>query len=119
MSAEPAAPAASSAPVAAGANGANGTENEVLLRVDDLKMHFPIRRGILQRQVGAVKAVDGVTFEVRKGETLGLVGDPSALHGGNADLRSASAAKSADKCPQCQRLAERPHADGHSGVFVS
>ncbi len=46
-----------------------------LLRVDDLKVHFPIRRGVLQRQVGAVKAVDGITFEVRKGETLGLVGE--------------------------------------------
>ena len=51
------------------------SQNEVLLRVDSLKMYFPIRRGILQRQVGAVKAVDGVTFEVRKGETLGLVGE--------------------------------------------
>ena len=55
--------------------GANGSANDVLLRVDDLKMHFPIRRGILQRQVGAVKAIDGVTFEVHKGETLGLVGE--------------------------------------------
>jgi oligopeptide transport system ATP-binding protein len=49
--------------------------DEVLLRVENLKMHFPIRRGILQRQVGAVKAVDGITFDVRKGETLGLVGE--------------------------------------------
>jgi oligopeptide transport system ATP-binding protein len=49
--------------------------NEVLLRVENLKMHFPIRRGILQRQVGAVKAVDGITFDVHKGETLGLVGE--------------------------------------------
>jgi oligopeptide transport system ATP-binding protein len=70
MSAEPA--TAISANATAGANGA---ENNVLVRVDNLKMHFPIRRGVLQRQVGAVKAVDGVTFEVRKGETLGLVGE--------------------------------------------
>jgi oligopeptide transport system ATP-binding protein len=51
------------------------SQNEVLLRVESLKMYFPIRRGVLQRQVGAVKAVDGINFEVRKGETLGLVGE--------------------------------------------
>ncbi len=46
-----------------------------LIQVDDLKVHFPIRQGIFQSEVGTVKAVDGVTFEVRKGETLGLVGE--------------------------------------------
>jgi oligopeptide transport system ATP-binding protein len=46
-----------------------------LIEVDDLKVHFPIRSGIFQTEVGTVKAVDGVTFEVRKGETLGLVGE--------------------------------------------
>ena len=49
--------------------------NEVLLHVDNLMMHFPIYRGVLQRQVGAVRAVDGVSFDVKKGETLGLVGE--------------------------------------------
>jgi oligopeptide/dipeptide ABC transporter ATP-binding protein len=48
---------------------------DTLLRVDDLKMHFPIYRGVFQRQVGAVRAVDGVSFDVRRGETLGLVGE--------------------------------------------
>ncbi|MFF5017499.1 ABC transporter ATP-binding protein [Streptomyces sp. NPDC001165] len=50
-------------------------EREVLLRVKGLKKHFPIKKGLLQRQVGAVKAVDGIDFEVRKGETLGVVGE--------------------------------------------
>ena len=48
---------------------------EILLHVDDLKMHFPIYRGVFQRQVGAVRAVDGVSFDVKRGETLGLVGE--------------------------------------------
>ncbi|MEY2248081.1 ABC transporter ATP-binding protein [Streptomyces sp. SAS_267] len=50
-------------------------DREVLLRVKGLQKHFPIRKGVLQRQVGAVKAVDGIDFEVRKGETLGVVGE--------------------------------------------
>jgi len=51
------------------------SNNETLLRVDDLVMHFPIYRGVIQRQVGAVRAVDGISFEVKRGETLGLVGE--------------------------------------------
>ncbi|MEU5534206.1 dipeptide ABC transporter ATP-binding protein [Streptomyces sp. NPDC020362] len=50
-------------------------DREVLLKVEGLTKHFPIKKGILQRQVGAVKAVDGIDFEVRKGETLGVVGE--------------------------------------------
>ena len=47
-----------------------------LVEVSNLKKHFPIRRGILiQRQVGAVQAVDGVSFFINRGETLGLVGE--------------------------------------------
>jgi peptide/nickel transport system ATP-binding protein len=45
------------------------------LAVHDLKVHFPIRKGILQRVAGHVKAVDGISFEVRPGRTLGLVGE--------------------------------------------
>jgi oligopeptide transport system ATP-binding protein len=47
-----------------------------LVQVKNLKMHFPITDGVLiHRQVGAVKAVDGVSFDIKKGETLGLVGE--------------------------------------------
>ena len=46
-----------------------------LLSVSGLRKHFPIRRGLLRRQVGAVKAVDGLDFSVRTGETLSLVGE--------------------------------------------
>jgi peptide/nickel transport system ATP-binding protein len=46
-----------------------------LLRVDDLKVHFPIRKGIFKRVVGYVKAVDGVTLSLRAGRTLALVGE--------------------------------------------
>jgi len=47
-----------------------------LLRVEDLKVYFPIKSGlVIDRHVGDVKAVDGVTFDITKGETLGLVGE--------------------------------------------
>ena len=46
-----------------------------LLRVEELKMHFPVRGGILSRQTGSVKAVDGVSISINEGETLGLVGE--------------------------------------------
>jgi oligopeptide transport system ATP-binding protein len=49
---------------------------EVVLEVDDLVKHFPLTTGVVvKRQVGAVKAVDGVSLELRKGETLGIVGE--------------------------------------------
>jgi len=49
--------------------------NENILELRDLKMHFPIRQGFFQRVVNHVKAVDGVDLEVKKGETIGLVGE--------------------------------------------
>ena len=48
---------------------------EKLVDIEDLTVHFPVFRGLLRRQVGAVKAVDGLTFDIRRGETLGLVGE--------------------------------------------
>jgi len=48
---------------------------QALLEVQDLKVHFPIYGGFARRRVGAVRAVDGVSFAIRKGETLGLVGE--------------------------------------------
>jgi oligopeptide transport system ATP-binding protein len=50
-------------------------ENNVLLHVEDLFMHFPIYRGVVRRRVGAVHAVDGVSFYIKRGETMGLVGE--------------------------------------------
>jgi oligopeptide/dipeptide ABC transporter ATP-binding protein len=49
--------------------------SETLVEVRDLVKHFPLRKGLLQRQVGAVRAVDGVSFDVVRGETLGIVGE--------------------------------------------
>ncbi len=56
-------------------NGSAGSGRSVLLDVRGLKKHFPIRRGILQKTIGHVKAVDDVTFFLNRGETLSLVGE--------------------------------------------
>ncbi|RED30598.1 microcin C transport system ATP-binding protein [Rhodopseudomonas thermotolerans] len=50
-------------------------EAPVVISTDDLKVWFPIKRGLLRKTVGHIKAVDGVTLAIRKGETLGVVGE--------------------------------------------
>jgi oligopeptide/dipeptide ABC transporter ATP-binding protein len=51
------------------------TDNNILVEVKDLKTHFPIKRGLFKKTVGHVKAVDGVSFNIPAGQTLGLVGE--------------------------------------------
>lgn len=63
-----------SAAHATGAADQSSAESPLLV-VNDLAVHFPIRRGILQRTVGYVKAVDGISFSLRAGRTLALVGE--------------------------------------------
>jgi peptide/nickel transport system ATP-binding protein len=55
--------------------GGTRLDDCTLLDVEDLKMYFPVTRGLLQRKVADCKAVDGVSFQLKRGETLGLVGE--------------------------------------------
>jgi ABC-type glutathione transport system ATPase component len=68
---------------------ASNARNGTLLRVTDLKVHFPIRRGLFGRQAGVVKAVDGVSFVIDAAESFGVVGESGCGKStvGNAVLR--------------------------------
>ena len=54
---------------------AEGDRNATLLKVTNLRVRFPVRTGLLKRVTGEIRAVDGVTFDIRRGQTLGLVGE--------------------------------------------
>ncbi|WP_442818072.1 ABC transporter ATP-binding protein [Streptomyces sp. NBC_01224] len=62
-------------PAGGGGTVKDAVSREVLLKVTGLQKHFPLKKGLLQRSAGAVKAVDGIDFEVHSGETLGVVGE--------------------------------------------
>jgi ABC-type glutathione transport system ATPase component len=49
-----------------------GNANDYLLTVENLKTYFPVKKGLLRRTVGHIQAVDGVSFTIRRGQTLGL-----------------------------------------------
>ena len=63
------------APETIAAPGAEGISPDTLVAVRDLEKYFPIMAGVFSRHVADVKAVDGVTFDIKRGETLGLVGE--------------------------------------------
>jgi oligopeptide/dipeptide ABC transporter ATP-binding protein len=62
-------------PIDADVNAGKGDKTNPLLAVEDLKMYFPVYGGVMRRKVAQVFAVDGVSFSIRSGETLGLVGE--------------------------------------------
>ena len=107
----------------------NGANSEVLVSVTDIKKHFPITKGLFGRQVGAVRAVDGVSFDIYRGETLGLVGESGsgksttgrvilqldeATEGTvsfeNRDLTEMSGSEVRQLRPRMQMVFQNPHA---------
>jgi ABC-type glutathione transport system ATPase component len=83
-----------------------GSAKAVLLQVKGLKKYFPIRRGLLQKTVGLVKAVDDVSFVVNRGETLSLVGE------------SGCGKTTTARCVEQASVAATPDADDLSGSVL-
>ena len=76
-----------------------------ILDVRDLKTWFPIKRGVLARTIGHVRAVDGVTFSMEKGETLGLVGESGCGKTtlGNVQINQPQKFSARLGCGRCRR----------------
>ena len=68
-------------------------KNDPIIKVEDLKVHFGLTKGIARKRIGTVKAVDGVSFSVEHGKTIGIVGESGCgkTTTGKAILRMVSA----------------------------
>ena len=112
--------------------------DDALVTVTDLKKHFPIMKGVFRRQVGAVRAVDGISFDIYRGETLGLVGEsgsgkstagrtvlrlekPTAgsIRFEDQDLTELSSARLRKLRPRMQMVFQNPHSSLNPRMTVA